>query len=201
MLKQNLLSILLIACGALGVVIKEKGEDIAFAPAYAIDIDEISNVDEPVEEGGLHVDRSVKSCLHTIAPSSTKFANGTIAATSWYSVLQKVAEAAKSLSDSKTLGMYYGVIDTPNGKMSYSFASGGEDVSTEALKETIQGSLFKAYRSFISNKYNHSWCVELTDGTKWKGYLLVGPDEFVDGECNANSSDDCVGGGENDDYF
>lgn len=192
----------------LGIHIDDIEEGTTFAPAFSINLENDTIVDysnhrfDWVPKGGLQERKNVKSCALGVASVASAFASGASAAAAWYAVFHKAAGEAKYESDNKNCGVHHHVVDTPSRKMRYVYSSSGGDCSSTAQESTIEGSLDKAYRTYIKSHYDHIWCMELTHGGTWKGYLLIGPDGNWPSNlsCGDSSSGTCVSGGKNDDH-
>lgn len=139
----------------------------------------------------------VLDCSAKVAIVFAAFFSGASAAAAWYPILKKASKTVHKQSEDHNCG----IVHHTQNKMRFTYTSSGRNCDTTAQQETIQGALDKAYRNYVHNDYNGIWCMDLTHGGNWVGYLLVGPDGpelWNNLSCGNNNSGRCVKGGKND---
>lgn len=140
----------------------------------------------------------VKSCVESVTNVENHFSSGDEATMLWYNAIDAVAGSIHAQSQNHYCGEVGGVI--AGGHMRYKYKGSGKNCASTAGEFTIRGSLDKAFRQFIISQSWKVYCLELTHGGDWHGYLLIGPNvNWPAGlSCGGLNSGRCVSGGVND---
>lgn len=136
----------------------------------------------------------VRACLKNFE-TGNDFRSLADATPPWLDGLRLISYSIKDQSNYN----YCGRVGHKLGRLNYRYHASGA-CGTTALQSTIQGALDKAFKQIILKGYNSFYCIELTHGGAWHGYLLVGPQAgFPENyQCGANNAGQCVSGGNND---
>ncbi|CCF59332.1 hypothetical protein KAFR_0G03000 [Kazachstania africana CBS 2517] len=145
---------------------------------------------------GLQERTNVKICLNTVYNSLKWMIGDGWQYLDWEKVLPKVAHIIHMYSAEKTCGVGTSVFNDI--KMIYT--NTGQNCDTTAEESTIEGALDKAFGNYVRFNKAGIWCMELTHGGSWKGFLLIGPNEDWPSYiwCGDGGKNTCVSGGKGD---
>lgn len=155
-----------------------------------------STLGSTLGSNGLTKRTNVEACLNTVYQINNWFRQDGFQWVDWENALPIAAELIWMMSFSQNCGVGHQISN--NIKMVYT--ASGAHCDTTAQEKTIEGALDKAFGTFIRGDKTGIWCIQLSHGGSWNGFLLIGPDTNWPGYiwCGSGGKDTCVSGGKND---
>lgn len=140
--------------------------------------------------------KDITACEDRLWRGATLFGSAAGAAAAWFAGLKGIAYMVKDLSNQHNCGVAHASLSG----IKYVYSASGRNCDTTAEVGTVIGGLDKLYRNAIANDPNSVYCIEISHGGTWNGYLLVGPDENWSGSiwCGPTTRNTCVSGGKGD---
>lgn len=188
----------------------ESFDDILLRPLVSVDFadDSVTELHDVFRFQSLDNDlgnvrrTDVKSCVESVTNVANHWSSGNEATQLWYNALDAVAGSIRDQAINHNCGMVHDTV--ANGKIYYEYHATGRNCDNTADQFTVRGSLDKVFRKYIISESWKIYCLELTHGGTWTGYLLIGPrSAWPNGRlsCGSTNSGMCVSGGVNDAHY
>lgn len=140
---------------------------------------------------------NVRVCFDTFISATNTAIAASNAAAVWYAALKSAAGSIFDQSTYHNCGIVYGYL--AGGAIRYTYSASGSNCDTTAQFRTIQGGLDVAYAEKMSSDPNGIWCMTLSHGGSWNGYLIIGSASNAGWDrtisCSGMTGNSCVSGG------